>query len=165
MARISVDLSESQDRPVLPEGDHVCVVKEIKGPVQGPNAPYLKVTLEVDEDTFNGALVFDNVTLSENAKWKSANFFRALGAPPTQAVSEIDTDEYQGRPVIVRTRNEDFEGTPRPRVAQYKMHDSVKQWVEKTFGATKTAPAAPATATTSSTPKAVAPTGKPVFKL
>lgn len=153
MPEIQVNTSDAPQTefPDMPAGDYTCVVKEIELK-DGPNAQYLAVTFMVMEGQFQNWKIWDNVTLSQNAAWKSAAFFKALGTPDT-GLQTVNTDDFIDRPIIVRTKSEnqapEHGGGARLRVTRYVMHPKVKEYIQSqmTQPDAAPAPAAPAAPT------------------
>lgn len=66
---------------------------------EGTNAPYLAVRLRVvDPAEFAGEAIFENVSLSEKARWRLEQFLDAFGVPDAE---EFDLEELIGTTVVV----------------------------------------------------------------
>jgi len=132
MVKVRVDTSvadsgDGQFKEWVP-GTYTCVIDKIEEK-EGPKAPFLAVDMRVIEGEYEDYHIFDNVTLSENAAWRAATFFKNLGVV-TDGEEEIDTDELVSRPVKVRCDVEEYERTVRPKVKRYIMHEDVRAFME-----------------------------------
>lgn len=157
MSKVTVNTNEASERPDLAEGDYECKIESIELR-DGDKAQYLAVELVVSEGPHEGSLKFyDNITLSENAKWKAAGFFKAAGAPPSDGDQELDTEEFVGRPIIAHCEFEAYEDKKFLRPKYYKMASIIEEWMEKEFGVKPKAEApkaeAPKAPTASEAPK------------
>tara|TARA_R100000951_G_scaffold76179_3_gene64277 strand:+ start:3473 stop:3919 length:447 start_codon:yes stop_codon:yes gene_type:complete len=79
--------------------------------------PRLEVKMLVSHDGYDFKM-FDDIYLTENAAWKYIQFCKSAGLDPTQ---EIDTDDFQGKEGVLRTRLED--GEKYMDVAEYYAQD------------------------------------------
>jgi hypothetical protein len=129
--RIRVNTADDESKPDLPAGDYVCTLETCEQK-KGPKADYLAVTLKIAEGPGEGLTIWDNITLSENAKFRAANFAKAFGGGEGEL--DVDTDEFIDRPVIARCATEVYEGYSNLRVKKYIMHDAVREHVEKELG-------------------------------
>jgi hypothetical protein len=154
MVEISVNTGAGGDFTPLPEGDHTCLVTSFELFESKQGNPTLKVEFTVAEGPFQDRKIWDNLSLLENARWRTGGFFKCLGAPDIDGDQRLNTDEYLNRPVIVCTHNEQYNGKTQVRVKPdgYKQHPAVTEHLAKTAGEapqpTPTPTPTPAPATT-----------------
>lgn len=71
---------------LIPDGPHQFRVTSYESKM-GPKAPYWAYTLTVEEGSeLDGGLIFYNVSLSPNSRWKMEEWLDAVGAPETGKV-------------------------------------------------------------------------------
>ena len=64
--------------------------------------PRLEIKMLVEHDDFDYKM-FDDIYLTENAKWRYIQFCKSVGFDPT---GEVDTDDMVGKEGILRTKLE-----------------------------------------------------------
>lgn len=83
--------NKSDDFEALPPGVYRVRLREVEAAQSQNNNPMWKVTLDVVDDEFKNRRLWTNVTLTEKAMFKVAEFFAAFGVP-----TDTDTDDMLG---------------------------------------------------------------------
>ena len=103
------DVAESNagsNKSTFGPGNYKFVITDVEtgaSPVKG--TPRLEVKMIVEHDGYDFKM-FDDIYLTDNAKWRYIQFCKSLGFDPTQ---DIDTDDMSGKEGVLRTKLEDGE--------------------------------------------------------
>mgnify|MGYP001165762004 CR=1 FL=1 len=100
--RMTVDDYNNSNFTPVPEGEYVCYVYNVEPKTFRTGSEGFSITYNIGEGPHQGRKIFDNIVLTENARWKLAQFWKAM---TNEQAPEIDTDElknFVGRKVIVR---------------------------------------------------------------
>lgn len=115
---ISLDLSKVEGRVSFTEGDHLLEVMEVTQE-EGSKAPYLNWKFKAAEGECEGAIVYNNTSLSEQSLWNLRTLLEALGVEIPDSEFDIDLDELVGLEVMGSIELETYEGKKRPRLADF----------------------------------------------
>jgi len=116
---MKVDFTGVTVRKLVPEGRWGFEVKEVKKD-KGPNGDYLEVrSAVINDDNFEGAEVYDNLSLSPKALWRLKSFLDALGFE-TDGEIELDPAEMVGQVYDADIFHDtSYDARPRAKVAEY----------------------------------------------
>tara|TARA_R110002012_G_scaffold930_2_gene3907 strand:+ start:493 stop:945 length:453 start_codon:yes stop_codon:yes gene_type:complete len=98
--------SGSSNKSTFGPGNYKFVITDVESgasPIKG--TPRLEVKLIVEHDGYEFKM-FDDIYLTEGAKWRYIQFCKSMGFDPT---GEVDTDDMAGREGVLRTKLEDGE--------------------------------------------------------
>lgn len=117
--KLKVDFTGVTVRKLVPEGRHSFEVKEVKKD-KGPNGEYLEVRSAVINDSdFEGAEIYDNLSLSPKALWRLKSFLDALGFE-TDGEIELDPAEMVEQVFDADIFHDtSYDSRPRAKVAEY----------------------------------------------
>tara|TARA_A100000172_G_scaffold29345_2_gene17383 strand:+ start:1271 stop:1723 length:453 start_codon:yes stop_codon:yes gene_type:complete len=98
--------SGSSNKSTFGPGNYKFVITDVESgasPIKG--TPRLEVKLIVEHDGYEFKM-FDDIYLTEGAKWRYIQFCKSMGFDPT---GEVDTDDMAGKEGVLRTKLEDGE--------------------------------------------------------
>ena len=123
-------LLEQKDYPVLEPGEYEFYLGEKLKMVKSKSSEnqQLKVQLVNEEALGQKVVVFDNLVLTDNCRWKVGQFFKALGFSDEDIIAGINTDEQiePGMKLRVRVAQEPRQDEPA------KMRNVVKAYLFET---------------------------------
>jgi len=120
MARkLKVDLTGVEAFVLCEEGQHVAVIDSIEEKVASTGNDMLVVKSKVTKGNSVGAIVYDNIVLTEKSLWKLKLFLEALGLKADGKVA-IDLDKLVGKAVIIDVIHEEYNGNPKAKLLAYK---------------------------------------------
>jgi hypothetical protein len=105
---------------LLPEGEtFVFEVAEVEQKTSdNSGADYLSFTLKVAEGDYQGAKVWDNMSLQPQALWKLRGFLEAAGFV-IDGVVDLDLNELKGLQVSGTVVHEEYQGKKKNRIDAY----------------------------------------------
>lgn len=115
---ISIDLSKVEGRVNFTEGDHLLEVVEVTQE-EGQKAPYLSWQFRAVEGESEGAVVYNNTSLSEQSLWNLRTCLEALGVEIPDDEFDLDFDELVGLTMMGSIELETYEGKKRPRLTDF----------------------------------------------
>lgn len=115
----TVDLSGVEGRINFTEGDHLLEVEEVT--VEGgPKGDYFNWKFKAaEDDESEGAIVYNNTSLSEASLWNLRTLLEALGVEIPDGPMDLDFDELVGLQVMGSIELETYEGKKRPRLVDF----------------------------------------------
>lgn len=115
---ISLDLSKVEGRVNFKEGDHLLEVMEVTKE-SGAKADYLSWKMQAVEGDSEGAIVYNNTSLSEQSLWNLRTKLEALGVEIPDSEFDLDLEELVGLQLMGTIELETYEGKKRPRLADF----------------------------------------------
>lgn len=115
---LSIDLSQVEGRVNFTEGDHLLEVVEVTQET-GSKADYLSWKLRCVEGDSEGAVVYNNTSLSEQSLWNLRTKLEALGVEIPDSEFDIDLEELVGLQMMGSIELETYEGKKRPRLTDF----------------------------------------------
>lgn len=122
---ISLDLSKVEGRVNFKEGDHLLEVLEVTKE-EGSKAPYLNWKMQAVEGDSEGAIVYNNTSLSEQSLWNLRTKLEALGVEIPDSEFDLDLDDLVGLTLMGTIELETYEGKKRPRLADFWAADEAE---------------------------------------
>lgn len=122
---ISLDLSKVEGRVLFKEGDHLLEVMEVTKE-DGNKGPYLNWKMQAAEGDSEGAIVYNNTSMSEASLWNLRTKLEALGVEIPDSEFELDLDELVGLTLMGTIELETYEGKKRPRLADFWAADEAE---------------------------------------
>jgi hypothetical protein len=102
----------------LPEGEYLVKVHEVTEE-EGTAAPYFKWKLMVAEGPKKGGILYFNTSLAVQALWNLRSLLEALGVDVPDDETEMDTDDFLGREMMVSVEHESYEGKKQSKIADF----------------------------------------------
>lgn len=102
----------------LPEGEYLVKVHEVTEE-RGPAAPYFKWKLMVAEGPKKGGILYFNTSLAVQALWNLRSLLEALGVDVPDDETEMDTDDFLGKEMMVSVEHESYEGKKQSKIADF----------------------------------------------
>jgi len=130
-----VEKAEGQDFEAIDEGIYRAVLEGEVEVKDGANGIYWRWVFKLTDEGFTSRKMFLNTSLSEAARWRLNEVFKAFGVP-----ADTDTDELIGKPVRLYIVQRIIQGG----VRKGDMGNDIKQVLPPEDGAPEGA--APATA-------------------
>jgi hypothetical protein len=117
---ITVDFSKVEDQKLVDEGEYNCRVVSVEEK-EGDKAPYLAWKFEIEsDDDANGAILYNNTSLSEQSLWNLRNLIECMGHDAPKKVMDLDLDDFIDNPVgLVVVHDDSYDGKPRNKVSGY----------------------------------------------
>ncbi|MCU7521922.1 MAG: DUF669 domain-containing protein [Ignavibacteria bacterium] len=130
MAKIKVDMTNVEDRVVVPEGDYICKVGKVDLHRNEENGKQsLKWTFLIGAGEHKGSKMFNYTSLSPKALFSLRNSIIACGFDVPKSVMSIDTDKFIGKIVGITVVHEEYKGKPSAKVADvWKAAKGPKGW-------------------------------------
>lgn len=101
------------------EGEHVVKVLEAKEGVSQAGNDVIQLKLQVLKGSSKDAIVYDNLTLTEKALWRTKQFLDALGMK-SDGKLVIDLDKIEGKTCIISVIHEEYQGKTKAKVDEFK---------------------------------------------
>jgi hypothetical protein len=120
MAKIKVDFTGVESRVRAEEGEHIAVLKKIERKTSSNGNDMLAATFQVVTGSSSGATVYDNFPLTDTALWKLKMYLEAIGMKVPEGKLVVDTDAIMNKRLIIGVNHEEYQGTPRARINEYK---------------------------------------------
>lgn len=115
---VSIDFSNAEVRKLADEGPQPCEVVEVTQE-SGEKAEYFAWKFKVIEGDSEGATIYNNTSLKEDALWNLRGLLMAMGLEVPQDAIDVDLDELIGLKVMLHVEHEEWDGRPRARVVDY----------------------------------------------
>lgn len=113
MAKLKVDMTNVEERVVVPEGDYICKVAKIElQKSQEKGTTYLKWTYVIGAGEHKGSKLYDNTSLQPKALFHLRGVLVACGLNVPKSVMSFDTDLCIGKIVGITVAHEDYKGKP-----------------------------------------------------
>lgn len=123
----TVDFTGVEGRIDFTEGDHLLEVMEVTVD-KGPAGPYWSWKFAAaDGDENEGAVVYNNTSLSPAALWNLRTLLEALGVEVPDGPLEVDLYELAGLQVMGSIELETYEGKKKPRLADFWAADETPE--------------------------------------
>lgn len=131
MAKVKYDVrgveSGGRNFKAPPPGVYTAKVHEVIERKSSAGNPMLEVIYEISKGDYKGSRVWDYIVLAEEFGWKLRGFLEATGqVKPGNKRSEagtLDTDKIAGTTVLIRTKNEMYEGEPKAKLSSVMAPD------------------------------------------
>ncbi len=119
MTKFRVNFSAVEEFTPIPSGVYKLVVTDFEER-EGPSAPYIAFTFEIDEGEYAGRKLWDNISMSPKAAFKVKEFCVAMGENSDNLVGEFDFDPeaYLGAQCRGLVVQETYEGKIVNRIDQ-----------------------------------------------
>jgi len=132
--KFKVDFSNVEDYIRAEEGEHVVELVEIEEKEASTGNPMLAARFKVVKGESTGATLYDNFVLTEKALWKLKAFLSMFGMKVDGRVV-IDLDKLEGKRCIAVVAHEEYNGSIRARITDYKkikakVEEEVDDWGE-----------------------------------
>lgn len=120
MTKYRVNFSEVEDFEPIPSGVYKLVATDFEER-EGPAAPYIAYTFEVDEGEHSGRKLWTNLSMSPKAAFKVKEFCIAMGEDPSTLTDdfEFDPEVYLGVQCRALVVQEKFEGKTNNKIDQF----------------------------------------------
>lgn len=112
MANLNLDFSNVQSNVVLEEGMYNVTIEKVEEKTASTGKPMLLVRFKEEEQ---GAVLFENYVLTEEALWKLKELLSAAGIECNGAV-DFDTDELVGLMFKAKIIKEQYNGSDVNRI-------------------------------------------------
>lgn len=106
------------------EGKHVVRLMEIEEKTASTGSPMLAAKFEVVKGNSTGAILYDNFVLTEKALWKFKSYLEVVGMKADGRVA-LDLDKLEGKKCIVEVAHEEYNGSTKARITDYKKMEVV----------------------------------------
>jgi hypothetical protein len=126
MARkIKVDMTDVESYIRCEEGEHIVSLKEIEEGETQNGDDKLTAKFEVIKGNSTGAIIYETFTLTEKALWKFKQFLEVIGIKADGKIV-LDLDKLIGKTCIVNVFHEEYNGSPKAKIDQYKKLDAAE---------------------------------------
>ena len=120
---VKYNVADVEDFVTIEEGLHKFQITKVEEKA-GAKGPYLSICLKCLSEDFKNALVFDNITLSEDArpaqiKMKSLLEFSGINKKTKKNATAFETDDLIGCVVVGEILHEDYNGNAQARLKNY----------------------------------------------
>jgi len=115
---ISIDLSNVESRINFTEGDHLLEVV-VASQEDGTKAPYINWKIKAAAGECEGALLWNNTSLSEQSLWNLRTFLEALGVEIPDNEFDLDLDDMAGLQFMGSVDFEKYEGKNKPVLVDF----------------------------------------------
>ena len=122
MAKKKVDFTGVENYTRCEEGQHIAKLVKIEEKETQAGDDMMVATFEVTMGESKGARVFENFVLTEKALWKLKGYLEAVGMKAEGKVV-IDFDKLLGKACIIEVAHEEYNGTIRAKINEYKSLD------------------------------------------
>jgi hypothetical protein len=112
MAKLNVDFTNVEDKPLLPVGSYICKVTKIEV-TDGEKAKNLKWEATVGVGPHKGAKIFFNTSLAPKALFRLREVLVNMGFNVPKSAVAIDTDKYVGRIIGLSVIMGEYNGRPK----------------------------------------------------
>ena len=130
MARkIKVDMTGVESFSKCEEGQHVVKVIEAKESISQAGNDTITLKLQVMKGNSKDAMVWDTLTITEKALWRVKQFLEAIGQKSAGKVV-IDLDKIEGKTCIANVIHEEYNGSLKAKVDEYKKLQASKSKYE-----------------------------------
>lgn len=120
MARkLKVDFTDVESFVRCEEGKHVVRLMEIEETESSNGNPMLAAKFEVVKGESTGAILYDNFVLTDKALWKFKSYLSVVGVKADGRVA-LDLDKLEGKRCLVEVGHEEYNGSTRARITDYK---------------------------------------------
>lgn len=99
----------------ITDGEHLVEVAEVSEE-EGQNAPYLKWKFNIAE---GGGALYYNTSLAPQALWNLRSLLEAMEIDIPDDDTDMDTDDFIGKQLMVQVDHEVYEGKSRPRIVDF----------------------------------------------
>lgn len=120
---------EQEDFKLIPDGDYMFEIAEIKDGYSGNNDPMPNITLRcIEEEEYEGIYVWDNILIPEPNSpshkiiGRSKRFLHAIGEP-YQGDFDVDTENWLNKTVEVKIGTEEYKGKKKNIVLRYLLSE------------------------------------------
>jgi hypothetical protein len=110
-AKISTDRTAS----VVAEGVHLVQFVDYEQR-SGAAGPYWAFQMEIIKGPFEGKMLWSNISLSNNARWKLEELLDACDVPPGQ---EVGGDDFLSKVCKVEVKHDQYEGRTKANVSKF----------------------------------------------
>jgi hypothetical protein len=86
---------------------------------QGNEYPYWSCKFKVVGGSYDGAILYDNISHSPAAHFKVAQLMRSLGFDLPEGEAQVDADDFVDEEGFVQVLNEEYDGKDKPRIVEY----------------------------------------------
>ena len=130
MAKIRVDMTNVEERVLVPEGDYICKVAKITlKDNQAGDGKLLVWELLIGLGENKGSKLYHNTSLKPRALFNLRNTIIACGGNVPKSIQTIDTDKYVGAIVGVTVGHEIYKNKPTAKVADlWKASKTANGW-------------------------------------
>lgn len=115
MANLNLDFSNVQGNVVLEEGMYNVTIEKVEEKTSSTGKPMLLVRFKEEEE---GAVIFENYVLTEEALWKLKELLSAAGIECSGTV-DFDTEELVGLMFKAKIVKEQYNGSDMNRIKKY----------------------------------------------
>lgn len=116
---VRLDLSDIETRGrFTEEGDYPLRVVEVTQE-EGDKGPYLNWKIECREGEAEGALVYNNTSLTPQSLWNVRAMLEAIGVDIPDSEFDLDLEELAGKDFEGTIELETYEGKKRPRLSDF----------------------------------------------
>lgn len=113
---IRVDFSGVETNSVLPEGEFIAKVKEVKQEESSTGNDYLAWQLTVVGGKHDGKTLYHNTSLQQQSLWATKRWLECLGVDVPDGEFDIDFGELEDMEIGVVIEHETYKGRTRSRV-------------------------------------------------
>lgn len=126
MAKVKYDVrgvepGGGRDFKAPPPGVYTAKVHEVNQRTSAAGNDMLEVIYEISKGDYKGSRVWDYIVLAEEFGWKLRGFLEATGqvkeGNKRSEAGTLDTDKIAGTAVLIRTKNEMYEGEPKAKLS------------------------------------------------
>lgn len=117
--KVKLDFTGVENFQKASEGEHIAKIISAEETVASTGSDMIKITFEVTSGEDKGSRVYENYVLLEASLWKLKALLNALGVKAEGKVV-IDLDKLIGKICIIEVVHEEYNGTIRAKVADYK---------------------------------------------
>lgn len=127
MAKVKIDFTGVEEFVKCQVGEHVVEVVEAKEAVSQGGNDMISIEFEVvSKGDSQGAKLYDNFALTEKALWKLKGFLTNVGLKAEGKVA-LDLEKLEGKKCIVKVEEEEYNGSLRARIKDYKKLEAKPQ--------------------------------------
>ena len=100
MAKLSLDMSNTDSRSPIPVGEYLCHVFNVEIKKTRAGGDIVVLTLRVADGEHKGRQLWHNLPIMAQTMWKVREALEAAGYEVPKSVMEVDFDDMLGRKVV-----------------------------------------------------------------